>query len=254
MMIDTLNRIHIASAKEHLQRGFPGFLVRVFGKENLSNLDQTSVPFLRQVHSNKVINADANLSFPIEADGVFSKRASSRLSILTADCLPILVGSDNCALALHAGWRGLFGGIVSSGLAEINFKPSTSSAHTNLARNNFAFIGPAICAQHYEVDEELIETLLLEKNLRCSREARLFACQKSFGGLASSAKTRARKWQLDLRLLAVFELLEQGFAPEAIYLSQDCTYCDADLWHSYRRDGANSGRNISRIELLSPVD
>ena len=252
-MIDQINRINIASAKEHLTKGFSGFSISLFGKENLFTPDLASPAYLRQVHSNKVINADANSGFPIDADGVFTNGISRKLSILTADCLPILVGSDNCALALHAGWRGLFGGIISSGLAEINFKTSVAAAK-NSARPRFAFIGPAICAQHYEVDEDLVRKLLNEKSLTCKREARLLTCQKSFGGLASSPQTKARKWQLDLRLLAVFELLAQGFAPEAIYLSQDCTYCDADLWHSFRRDGPNSGRNISRIELLSPVD
>ncbi len=48
-----------------------------------------------------------------EGDGVVSASASVGLAVLTADCAAIALGSDDGVFAaVHAGWRGLLGGVV----------------------------------------------------------------------------------------------------------------------------------------------
>ena len=71
-------------------------------------------PFwLNQVHGNHV--ADSSVESPgCEADAVISDRPGRICAVLTADCLPLLIcdraGSRVCAV--HAGWRGLAGGVI----------------------------------------------------------------------------------------------------------------------------------------------
>lgn len=92
---------------------------------------------LQQYHSN-IITTDTN---SLKADGVelyMSDLNSITPSIKTADCLPIVLYNDKKVAFLHAGWRGIHSKIIQ----EINFIPS------------FAFIGPHISKDSFEVTEE----------------------------------------------------------------------------------------------------
>ncbi|MGA8137462.1 MAG: laccase domain-containing protein [Pseudomonas gingeri] len=69
---------------------------------------------LHQQHSNTVVEVGSNdESGKIAADAVFT-RSSRPISIITADCLPILVSStaEPFVAAIHAGWKGLSTGII----------------------------------------------------------------------------------------------------------------------------------------------
>lgn len=82
-----------------------------------------------------------------EADGLFILNTSdlkAPLAIKTADCLPItLLGPDGVA-HLHAGWRGLHQKIF---LHE----------HVKELKPTYAFIGPAIHQESYEVGTEFLD-------------------------------------------------------------------------------------------------
>jgi copper oxidase (laccase) domain-containing protein len=43
------------------------------------------------------------------------------------------------------------------------------------------------------------------------------------------------------------QLEDAGLRPERIHQVDDCTICRADLYHSYRREGAAGGRMISFV-------
>ena len=61
--------------------------------------------WLNQVHGNRIaLSGDADASYTAEADVV--------LCIQTADCLPVLLWSDDASevAAVHAGWKGLQNG------------------------------------------------------------------------------------------------------------------------------------------------
>jgi YfiH family protein len=166
----------------------------------------------RQIHSTKVI--DAHQFEPgVEADGSFSNSSRHLLSILTADCLPILLyRPDGVVAAVHAGWRGLFNGIIPEAM---RFVPDAS----------IAVIGPAIGQCCYEVSEDLGND---------------FAAK--FGEhLVDRKKTKPH---LDLIGAAIQQLASGGVKDiEAAHL---CTRCHPDLFFSFRRDGS-SGRQMSFI-------
>lgn len=99
---------------------------------------------VKQVHGTKALEG-INSSPSDEADALFTTDFSPQaLGIKTADCLPIaLIGKKGAAM-VHAGWRGLHGGIV------LNEKFLALEIH-------HALIGPAIQGDSYEVGEEFLE-------------------------------------------------------------------------------------------------
>jgi copper oxidase (laccase) domain-containing protein len=52
---------------------------------------------------------------------------------------------------------------------------------------------------------------------------------------------------LDLRAAVVSQMEGAGLAPANIHHRDDCTFCHADHYHSYRRQGPGGGRMISYV-------
>jgi polyphenol oxidase len=79
-----------------------------------------------------------------EADGMILPFGDVKaLCIKTADCLPVYIKGKNKIAFIHAGWRGLHNKILCSDLLR-EIGPE------------YAFIGPAICREHYEVGSEFL--------------------------------------------------------------------------------------------------
>lgn len=180
----------------------------------------------RQVHGTRVIvltRAAAPAREPGEADAIVSERPALPIGVVTADCLPILVATPaGPVAAVHAGWRGLAAGVIGEALAAL--AALAPEGLTGAA----AVIGPRVGPGCYEVDAPVVEAL-----------ARRFADALD-GALAA---TRAGHWQLDLAALARADLRRAGVAEARIAaLAGACTACDAERFHSYRRDGPGSGR------------
>jgi copper oxidase (laccase) domain-containing protein len=57
----------------------------------------------------------------------------------------------------------------------------------------------------------------------------------------------AGKYKVDLQMHAFNDLQDIGFEKINISISTDCTYCEVEKYHSYRRDGEISGRMIGLI-------
>ena len=55
------------------------------------------------------------------------------------------------------------------------------------------------------------------------------------------------KYQIDLQKLALHQLVQNGFKREKITTLTECTYCDAEKYHSYRRNGKKAGRMIGLL-------
>lgn len=115
-------------------------------KEYITNINLPAKPlFLQQTHSNNVIHAN-EYHKNIIADAIIGNNQQI-CTVITADCLPILV-TDNAGTivaAIHAGWRGLFSGIISNTIRKMHV------AGNNLA----AWIGPGISQHNYIVGAEL---------------------------------------------------------------------------------------------------
>ncbi len=163
-----------------------------------------------------------------QADAIVSQQIGVRIGVLTADCLPILLAGDRggAVAAVHAGWRGLAGGVIGAGVAALRARLASSEGIA-------AVIGPHIGRCCYEVDEPVIE-----------------AFEERFSETLPRAllPTRPGHARLDLGLLAREALRAEGVADDRIgFLEDDCTACDAQRFHSYRRDGREAGRLVHFI-------
>lgn len=143
-----------------------------------------------------------------KCDGLWSDEPGQGMLLLTADCLPIALlrnGGAPAVAVLHAGWRGLLGGIVTAGMRALG---------EGAIR---AVVGPAIGPCCYEVQEDVAAPL-----------------RAAFG---DDVVTRGRA---DLRLAATRALEAAGCADvEHVDL---CTACNPHLFFSHRRDGGRTGR------------
>lgn len=176
--------------------------------------------WLRQVHGTGVA-IDPSHDEP-EADAAVTGMPGVVLAIQTADCLPVLFCADDGSevAAAHAGWRGLSAGVLEATLAAMR------APRTRI----MAWLGPAIAAASYEVGGEVCEAFL----------AHDAAAADGF------TATRPGHWLCDLYALARQRLRAAGVT--RVSGGAFDTFTDARL-HSYRRDGAHSGRMVSLVWL-----
>ncbi|MGI9131418.1 MAG: polyphenol oxidase family protein, partial [Candidatus Nanopelagicaceae bacterium] len=117
-------------------------------------LSQKQPIFMNQVHGDAVIEVDEKTQSPVTADAIITRVAGLPLTVLAADCLPILISSSSVVGAVHAGRKGVLAGVISK----------TVLAMRELGAQDLrAKIGPAICKDCYEVDVEMYEAAVLQK-------------------------------------------------------------------------------------------
>ncbi|HEX5592541.1 MAG TPA: peptidoglycan editing factor PgeF [Solirubrobacterales bacterium] len=106
------------------------------------DLEPEQVAFALQVHGTRLIHHPTDESLP-EADGHVVAEPGPAPMVLAADCLPVALRGPHGLAMVHAGWRGLAGGILAAAAAAVE---ASSAA-----------IGPGIGPCCYEVGEEVLE-------------------------------------------------------------------------------------------------
>ncbi len=177
--------------------------------------------WLKQVHGVRVVDV-ATTAAGAEADGAWTDRPGVVCAVLTADCLPIFVcdRKGTRVALLHAGWRGLAGGIIESGLRALNAPPEEL----------LVWLGPAIGPDSYEVGDDVRQAFIADDP-----------------GVAEAFRpVVAGRWLADVYALARRQLRQRGVC--AVYGGTHCTLRERDRFYSYRRDG-KTGRMASLIWL-----
>jgi len=176
--------------------------------------------WLNQRHENIVIDASEPSTY--EADGAYTNQKDVICTVLTADCLPILLcNSEGTEIAaLHAGWRGLTKNIIESGIKKFINKPQSI----------LAWLGPAIDPEAFEVGETVRKQFL------------------EFDPQTKPAfkQSQQNKWKMNIYKIAEQQLLNLGVTK--IFSSNLCTYTNEKLFYSYRRNN-QTGRMASLIWL-----
>ncbi len=153
-----------------------------------------------QVHGSKLHDADDDQApGSVTADGLFTKRRLHGVCVTVADCLPVALAGHESAMMLHCGWRGLAAGLINEGVRAFGDDQPCAA------------IGPGVCAEDYEVGEEVIESL------------------------GSAGRSAYEDGHLNLRAVARAQLQAAGV--ETIECVDVCTFGERDLLFSYRRDG-----------------
>lgn len=174
------------------------------------------VVFARQVHGTHLLDhrgSQSSGSFRTvdvqkepqdvpEGDGHVASEPGLAPLVFVADCLPVALRGPGGVAMVHAGWRGLAGGILAKGVEAVG-----ASA---------AAIGPGIGPCCYEVGDEVLS---------------------AFAGLGAGA---AEGRMLDLPEAARRLLAQAGV--EEVESAGLCTSCEEELFFSHRRDDGRTGR------------
>lgn len=155
-----------------------------------------------------------------DADGVATAMPRTPCVVLCADCVPVGLVSASGVAMVHAGWRGLAGGVLESGLRAL---AEATGAGDGSAAEVTAVIGPSAGPCCYEVGDEVHAALApWGPGARVGDHADLWA--------AAAARLRAA---------GVSRILTAG----------ECTICDPDHYFSYRRDAGTTGRQAGMAWL-----
>jgi polyphenol oxidase len=151
---------------------------------------------------------DSKAQPDVEADGQATSVAGIGALVLTADCLPVALGTEGAVAIVHAGWRGLAAGVLEEGVRALRELGGEGDL--------IAVSGPGSGPCCYEVGEEV---------------------HAAFGGAHRVARAPARN--IDLKAVARDRLQAAGVGEVRDVAA--CTICD-ERFFSYRREGARAGR------------
>ncbi len=174
--------------------------------------------WLNQTHSTVVAEINQPTKEVLDADGVITSTSNVVCSAMTADCLPVLITNTQGTqvAAVHAGWRGLAGGIVENALEKFS-------------DDVMLWLGPTIGPQAFEVGEDVLQAFL-------DYDAK--------AGEAFVAGEQKGKWWANMTMLTRLRMEKLGI--EQVFDSGLCTYQDPQHFYSYRRDGV-TGRQATFI-------
>ena len=187
----------------------------------------------RQVHGCEVLQADRQDGVVrpeppfMDGDALLTGDAGHALSVRVADCAPVLLADPQARLgaAIHAGWRGVVGGIVPRAIDALVAR----GAHPSRL---LAAVGACIGGGSFQVGPEVGEAFGKAGLRHCVQP------DEQPGRLKADIRTAIRT-QLEGRMIEA----------DRIDIDAVCTMIDHESLFSYRRDGARSGRMACIIGL-----
>jgi hypothetical protein len=204
---------------------FTAFSTRADGSMNAKHSQENRQRFLSKlginnqsvglflVHGSKVakVNKDDVGKIIPETDALITYVTNIFLNITVSDCLPVFFYDPVKKLVAlaHAGWRGLENGILKNTVTKMVEERNTNPQDLLVA------IGPAICKEHYQIQEDLVEKFKEYPDAIIRKDNDIF---------------------LDLSLIAKMQLLTLRIAENNIEISSECTFGLQEKYFSYRRD------------------
>ncbi len=190
----------------------------------------TALSGVHQIHSADVVTLTQTTDARPKADAMVTTVPGIALSILTADCMPVLFADQTNGVigAAHAGWKGALAGILEN---TIDAMCAIGAERAQIK----AAIGPCISQRAYEVGPEFLDAFLLDD----PEHARFFA-----GGDGDRV-------HFDLAGFGLHKLRAAGAGH--VTWTGHCTYSDPARFFSYRRSTHEKqpdyGRLIGAIRL-----
>lgn len=187
--------------------------------------------WLKQVHGTRVVRIGAGDvgRDPISADAAWTDQPGVACTVMVADCLPVLFASSDgrVVAAVHAGWRGLAGGVLEATLAALREGAGVDAAAV------VAWLGPCIGPRAFEVSADVL---------------------KAFGALGRAdprfvsrpLANGSPRWLADLQALASARLAAAGV--QQVTSNRLCTWEGGSRFFSFRRDG-RTGRMAASVWL-----
>lgn len=174
-----------------------------------------------QVHGTKVLYVHAAGHYE-GYDALITDQGGILLSVTIADCTPVLIldRRQQAVAAIHAGWRGTVGGIVSKALDAMQQAFDTRPADC------LAYIGTCIDACDFAVDADVGER---------------------FADPYVRWEEKEQKFFVDLKAANRDQLLAAGLPSDQIEISPYSTVTHVDDYFSHRRDKGTTGRMLAVI-------
>jgi YfiH family protein len=184
---------------------------------------KTRIQWLEQVHGNSVAEISTVTKQAIMADAMVTREKNIALAIMTADCLPILLISNQGdeVAAIHGGWRPLAANIIFN---------TVNKMHT-AADEIYAWLGPCIGKEVFEVGNEVQMAFVEQDNIFSQ------AFNKQNNG----------KYLANLHEIARLQLNSLGI--KQISTLSECTYSEPPKYYSYRKTPV-TGRMATIVTLL----
>ncbi len=165
-------------------------------------------------------------------DGLITDRKEKILSLSFADCTALYFYDPikNIIGNIHSGWQGTYKEIGRKAVQKLKQEYGCNP------KDLICLIGPFIRKCCFEVDEDVKE-MFYEKF-------------KNLGNIDEIiTKSKNSKYYIDTGYINRLILIHEGLTNENIIDSKICTKCNHNKLHSYRMEGALSGRNVSIISL-----
>ncbi|HZY10921.1 MAG TPA: peptidoglycan editing factor PgeF [Bacteroidota bacterium] len=184
------------------------------------NPDRLAIP--NQVHGDTVQFVTDPGTFP-SCDALMTNRPNIFLVITVADCLPIFLfdPTTKSLAAIHVGWRGSVSSILKKTIMGMQLKYDVRP------ENLIAYLGPSAGPCCYEVGHDV---------------AKFFSRQYLI-----IKNNQKKNFHLDLKKYNIDLLRGVGVLKKNIEISSQCTICNPEVFHSYRRDWEKSGRMMGVI-------
>ncbi len=189
-----------------------------------------NLTFNKQVHGSRIrIIKEDNISVAEEGDGLITNLIKVPLLVFVADCVSIgIIDLKKKVIGVaHAGWRGTY-----EEIGEKLIQKMCEQFYSE-RKDMVAVIGPSIGPCCYEVGYDVIQKFNnkftnIKESFYIIREGRYF---------------------LNLWKLNEYSLVRNGIKKEEIINLNLCTYCNKNLFHSYRRDEGTGKRMGLILEL-----
>ena len=180
---------------------------------------------LNQRHTNKVIHFKNKISVKnkLTADAIVSEVKNIGISILTADCAPILFYDPQKKIigCAHSGWKGALSGIIKNTVNKF------SELNSNI-NDLIAVIGPCINKKNYEVKKDFFD-----KFIKKNKNNEIFF-----------KEIDNEKFIFDLRGFINQEIWNSGI--KNIENIEMDTFSREDFFYSYRRSQHNKENDYGR--------
>lgn len=177
----------------------------------------------KQTHSNNIHVVETN-DFGSEisdCDGLITNVNKVKISIKTADCMPITLNDpiQKVVGVVHAGWRGTEKEILKNAINLFFTKFNSDPKNIKIK------IGPAIDKDHYLIKKDVASRFM----------------DKYFGYLE---KVDDEHWKFDLVGVNIKQILDMGVLIENIQNSKISTFLNKK-YPSFRRDAKSEGFETS---------
>ena len=149
-------------------------------------------------------------------DGLITDKRDVLLTAFGGDCPPVYIAdpTKKAVGLLHSGRQGTLNRISSVAVALMKERFGCDPGVM------YAAIGPGICADCYEIGDEVYDSFAAEWGVKEADRI----LKRYPGG----------KYHLDLREACLMTLIKADIPADHIVISNVCTRCNADIFYSYR--------------------